>query len=290
MAGLRIGGLASGMDIDGIVSQLMTAERMPLDKIEKKKMYTEWQRDDYRTINTALSELDNMLSPLGKGVGTQAAFLKKSVTVSNEDAISVKNVNSVSNFTGTINKVTQLATAATMVGTGPAGAIDGEEVKLTTKMGNLLDFGTDIGPIKHTITIKAINKDGGFDRVSKKDENGKEILEDGNVVMEDKVFSYTISKDDTLQDVINKINADSGVNVFFDEKSKKFSIQAQNTGVPEGEAAIQLGGTIEGGTLGESDSFFNKVMKMGSLNSGNEVNEDGSAKGTGGIHLVKMLF
>ena len=53
MAGLRIGGLASGMDIDGIVSELMTAERMPLDKIEQKKIYTEWQRDDYRTMNTA---------------------------------------------------------------------------------------------------------------------------------------------------------------------------------------------------------------------------------------------
>ena len=100
MAGLRIGGLASGMDIDGIVSQLMTAERMPLDKIEQKKIYTEWQRDDYRTMNTALSELDNMLSPW-KGVGTQAAFIKKPVTVSNEDAISVKNVNSTSNFSGT---------------------------------------------------------------------------------------------------------------------------------------------------------------------------------------------
>ena len=56
MAGLRIGGLASGMDIDGIVSKLMTAERMPLDKIEQKKIYTEWQRDDYRTMNTAIKE------------------------------------------------------------------------------------------------------------------------------------------------------------------------------------------------------------------------------------------
>ena len=61
MAGLRIGGLASGMDIDGIVSQLMTAERMPLDKIEQKKIYTEWQRDDYRTMNTAIKEFGILL-------------------------------------------------------------------------------------------------------------------------------------------------------------------------------------------------------------------------------------
>ena len=43
------------------------------------------------------------------------------------------------------------------------------------------------------------------------------------------MFSY-ISKTDTLESVINKINADSEVTVFFDEKSQKFSITAKNTG------------------------------------------------------------
>src|SRR3954451_7454063 len=111
MAGLRISGLASGMNIDEIVTNLMTAERMPLDKINQKKTYTEWQRDDYRTMNTALSELDTMLAPDKGGVGSQASFIKKTVMVSNESAISVKNVNSTSDFSGIIENVT-LATAA----------------------------------------------------------------------------------------------------------------------------------------------------------------------------------
>ena len=33
MADLRIGGLATGMDIDSIVDQLMAAERLPLSKV-----------------------------------------------------------------------------------------------------------------------------------------------------------------------------------------------------------------------------------------------------------------
>ena len=37
MADLRISGLASGMNIDEIVSDLMKAERMPLDKITSKE-------------------------------------------------------------------------------------------------------------------------------------------------------------------------------------------------------------------------------------------------------------
>ena len=102
MAGLRISGLASGMNIDEIVTNLMTAERMPLDKITQKKTYTEWQRDDYRTMNTALSELDTLIF---EGIGKQASFNKKTVRVSNENAISVKNVNSTSDFSGEIKNV-----------------------------------------------------------------------------------------------------------------------------------------------------------------------------------------
>ena len=76
MAGLRIGGLASGMDIDGIVSKLMTAERMPLDKIEQRKIYTEWQRDDYRTMNTAIKEFGIHLLQI-KGSWNPGRFYKK---------------------------------------------------------------------------------------------------------------------------------------------------------------------------------------------------------------------
>ena len=135
MAGLRIGGLASGMDIDGIVSQLMTAERMPLDKIEQKKIYTEWQRDDYRTMNTAYQGIRDSLAPDKGGVGSQAAFIKKTVTVSNNNVLSVENVNSTNNFSGTINKVTQLATVATMISVGNTEDIkDKDGNKITSKL------------------------------------------------------------------------------------------------------------------------------------------------------------
>ena len=87
------------MDIDEIVTNLMKAERIPLDKIHQKKTYTEWQRDDYRTMNTALSELDTLIRD---GIGKQASFIKKTVAVSDADAVSVKNVNSTSDFSGTI--------------------------------------------------------------------------------------------------------------------------------------------------------------------------------------------
>ena len=67
------------------------------------------------------------------------------------------------------------------------------------------------GFTEETIAIKAINKDGGFDKIKNADGTDSTV---------DKVFSYKITKDDTLESVINKINADSGVTVFFDETVK----------------------------------------------------------------------
>jgi len=50
----RISGLASGMDIDTIVSDMMRAESITLDKLEQQKQILEWQQEDYRSLNTAL--------------------------------------------------------------------------------------------------------------------------------------------------------------------------------------------------------------------------------------------
>ena len=56
---MRIGGLASGMDIDQIVSDLMRAERMRVDKLYQQKQVMEWQKAGYREINLKLRSLYN---------------------------------------------------------------------------------------------------------------------------------------------------------------------------------------------------------------------------------------
>jgi flagellar hook-associated protein 2 len=82
---MRIGGLASGMDIDTLVGDLMKAERIPLDKLAQKKTTLEWQRDDYRSMNKLLDDLDRHILA---GVGLQGKFSTKSVTSSNSGIVS----------------------------------------------------------------------------------------------------------------------------------------------------------------------------------------------------------
>ena len=55
--GISISGMYSGMDIDGIVTELMQAARQPLDRLNQSKTKYEWQRDLYREINKGAQEL-----------------------------------------------------------------------------------------------------------------------------------------------------------------------------------------------------------------------------------------
>ena len=45
---MRLGGLASGMDIDQMVSDLMRANRMRVDKSYQQRQILEWKREDYQ--------------------------------------------------------------------------------------------------------------------------------------------------------------------------------------------------------------------------------------------------
>lgn len=191
----RISGLASGMDIDTLVSSMMQAARAPLDTITQKKTFTEWQRDDYRDINKSLLELDTLIFD---GIGKQSSYIKKTVNVSDPNAISVKNISSTSDFSGTI-EVKKLASAA--VATGNL-TIE----KLTGVLPEAL--------LDKTIKIQAINKEGKLEEIKE----GKYP------------FEYTIKSGDTLESVISKINAESGVTAFYDEATKQISFTAKNTG------------------------------------------------------------
>ncbi|MGG2953030.1 flagellar hook-associated protein 2 [Geobacillus stearothermophilus] len=105
---MRISGLASGMDIDKIVSDLMKAERMPLDKLKQKKQLLEWQRDDYRSMNTLLQGLDDYLF---SNITLQSSMLKKTVSSSNESVVTATAGSSAANVASAI-QVNQVATSA----------------------------------------------------------------------------------------------------------------------------------------------------------------------------------
>lgn len=130
---MRIGGLASGMDIDTIVSDLMKAERLPLDKLTQKKQTLEWQRDDYREMNKLLKELDDMLFVNQNSIGRQATFLKKSVTSSDESKVTAKAINAQTNVSATID-VLNLASSTSWKTSGDISNYTPQDIELKFKV------------------------------------------------------------------------------------------------------------------------------------------------------------
>jgi flagellar hook-associated protein 2 len=61
---MRIGGIASGIDTESIIKNLMKVERLPLDRFTQRKTRIEWQRDAYRDMNLQLKNLHDAASSI----------------------------------------------------------------------------------------------------------------------------------------------------------------------------------------------------------------------------------
>jgi flagellar hook-associated protein 2 len=104
---MRIGGLASGMDIDGIVQKLMQAERMPVDRLFQQRQWMDWQRDAYREVNLKLTSFREQAS----NMRFQSTFNAYTANSSNEGAVSASATADAS--PGTYNlDITTIAKAA----------------------------------------------------------------------------------------------------------------------------------------------------------------------------------
>jgi flagellar hook-associated protein 2 len=91
---MRVGGLASGIDTDSIIRDLMNAERIPLDKLEQDRTRLEWQRDAFREVNTQVAELERLITDMRLTSNTVNA---KAVSSSMEHAITATGSAAASN-------------------------------------------------------------------------------------------------------------------------------------------------------------------------------------------------
>ncbi|MDQ0177077.1 flagellar filament capping protein FliD [Bacillus chungangensis] len=108
---MRVGGLASGMDIDSIVRDLMNVERIPLDKLKQKKQILEWKRNDYREINASFFQFRNLLFDMRR----ESSYKTRTVASSDEAKLSAVASAAASRGSYTISNVKQLAKAAYML-------------------------------------------------------------------------------------------------------------------------------------------------------------------------------
>lgn len=197
---MRVGGLASGMDIDALVEKLMQAERAPLDKLQQKKTTYEWQRDAYRGVNTKLKTFDTYIADnfILKNLSSKTASSSNSSLVS---AVAT----SQASGTLSIESVSQLATAARGIG-------EQTNFKGDTKLSDVLG-----GTVPASISIQSVDKQG-------------KLIDP---------IKIELKGDMTVNDLMDKVNSSgAGVSALFE--NGRLSITATNTGQAAEGTSIKL--------------------------------------------------
>lgn len=117
---VRIGGLASGMDIDSIVGDLMRAERMPLNKLKQKKQLIEWRRDDYRSMNNLFLDFRKELTTMK----LSSTFRVRTTSSTDDTRVTATANSTASKSSYAISSVRQLASAETIKNGAPIASTD----------------------------------------------------------------------------------------------------------------------------------------------------------------------
>lgn len=234
---VRIPGLATGMDTDQMVKDMLAGDQAKVDKVKQNQQISKWKQETYRdVIKSTKGFYDKYFSSTSKDymLGSKS-FNTLTINSSNSGVVSATGSAGANNINYKF-EVEKLATSTTMEASVGTNGID---IKRDSK---LSDLGFS-GEVSFKIDI------GG----------GKE----SNII--------TIKEDDTVDTLISKINESSPGNIkaSFSDMSGKFTIQSNSTGVNSTLKIIdveEVNGTfVEKGTS-DSLSFLN-ITKIDGQNS-----------------------
>lgn len=193
---IRLSGLASGMDTESIVKQLMEAESMKKTKIENKKTKLEWTKEKWKDLNT---KLYSMYTDKVSKMRLTGTYNTKKSSISDSSIASVTAGNNAVNGNYTL-EVNNIATS-NYVTSGrlrlESGASDAK-VTSTTKISELA---------------------GGAGMV------GQEI----EVSYNGKIRKFTIDENTTVGDYVKAISS-VGLSASFDENQQRIFTSSSKSG------------------------------------------------------------
>lgn len=200
---IRFGGIASGLDTESLVKQLVAAEKMKVNKITQQRIFKTWQQEQFTSINKSTAnfiiesrkklELTRTASngSLLAGSYQNMSWVNKA-TSSNDSAFSVTATAAASPGSYDIS-VDALAEGVTLASTSKVTA---------ENIGDLMSFPADKEDM--AIMIKV---------------NGKENF-----------TKVTLLASDTMGQAAKKISDATGLNVKFDTGSQRFFMSTTTTG------------------------------------------------------------
>ncbi|QAY67759.1 flagellar filament capping protein FliD [Paenibacillus protaetiae] len=188
---VRITGMASGLDVDSLVQQIMKAQRTTYDNMVKKRTKVEWQQEDYRTMASKIVDFRN--NKLASFNLSSAISAKTSELSGDTNAISINATASAA--AGSLNvNVQKVATSGNQIYTYSA----------TDKTASLADLGFTTDPLNA---------------------NNVQVTINNQTVSVDKTL-HLADLASAINSSANKLKATA----LYDEASGQFSLSATETG------------------------------------------------------------
>ena len=203
--GLRIGGLATGLDTESLVRDMMRVHQMRVDRLKQDRQLVEWRRDAYREITSDLRRFgDDFLSSLNPAsdMRSKANLMSMKAVSSDASYVSVSAGSSAVSGTVTIAGIDRLATPTSLLGT--------------------------TGLLPAGMTIDSSLEALGFAATG----TSVEFTVAGRV--------FTFNSTDSMHYVMNTVSNDTaaGVRFFYSGIESRFIIQTRNTGAATSTLAV----------------------------------------------------
>ena len=233
---MRMGGLATGMDTENMIKQMMRPYQMRVDKVKQDRELIQWRQELYRDMLTDMNKFKRSYFDVLNGESYMLS--KEDFSTYNVEGLTGNSVKVVGNSGAKAGNykldVTQIAEGAKVEGTGvinnvtvgkPSFGIkideNNNEFKLKLADGTLIDFKIPVNEVT------------GFNRYNSASELASEInklttkipLADGNV--SDKVKA--VVKDGNIEFMtLTKVEADNKIKFNHNGEDFEFSISAGN--------------------------------------------------------------
>lgn len=244
---MRIGGIASGMDIDSMVNDMMKVERMKVDRLEQQKTLAQWRQESYNNINKIYA---NFILDTKKEF--ELSYTTGTGTVLDKSVSSLGWVKKASVSDDKIAEISARADAA-------KGTYKVHVDRLASNWSCASSAGISTGD-KDTLANQFGLTDPG-DKL--------EFTIDTKVEGETKSETFTITNEElattSMVDLVNKINgANLGVTAVYDVSADRFFFQTNNTG---SENTVKI---TDNSTISDGRSFItgaNSALKLQYLDS-----------------------
>ncbi|WP_340495946.1 flagellar filament capping protein FliD [Caldifermentibacillus hisashii] len=246
---MRVTGLASGMNIDEIVENMMKAQSIPLNKIKQQKTLLEWQRDSYREMNTLLLDFRSQLT----NMKLSSFYRTRSVASTNEDIVSATVASGAGQSSYTISKISSLAVAESRMTNSGISKQSSNKVDTTKSLFSIQDaFAKEITWKQGSVESKSIVTKEGGRTISLGLADGVQITDLENMTVEVNGIKYTVIDGETPKSGEVMVNKDTGELTFGDTIAANSTVKVnyvtdkkvENKTITKDTTQIQLKGAL----------------------------------------------